>query len=98
MTAQNESANARAHLRICGRVQGVYYRASMIREAQQLGLNGWVRNCDDGSVEAIAEGPRTKLDALIAWCGQGPRGARVDGVDVHWEPPQRDFFGFAVKR
>jgi len=49
----------RVRLRIAGRVQGVYYRASTVQQAQSLGLTGWVRNCSDGSVEAVAEGAQT---------------------------------------
>ena len=98
MTTHNEGDSACAHLKIAGRVQGVYYRASMVREAQQLRLRGWVKNCDDGSVESIAEGPCSAIDALNAWCRQGPPGARVDSVDIRWEAPQRGFSGFVVMR
>lgn len=98
MTTHKQGDSARAYLKIAGRVQGVYYRASMVREAQELRLRGWVRNCDDGSVESITEGPRSAIDALIAWCRQGPPGARVDSVDIRWEAPQGSFSGFVVKR
>ncbi|HWP23421.1 MAG TPA: acylphosphatase [Candidatus Binatia bacterium] len=92
------SATARAHLKISGRVQGVYYRASTLQQAQRLGLTGWVRNCPDGSVEAVAEGPRHKIDELIAWCKNGPPGARVAEVAVRWEAPQHAFHGFSIVR
>ena len=98
MTSDNPAEKARAHLRVRGRVQGVYYRASMVREAQNLGLTGWVRNCDDGSVEAVAEGARQDVESLIAWSQQGPAGARVDKVEVHWEAPEHGFSGFVVRR
>jgi acylphosphatase len=70
----------------------------MVREAQNLGLIGWVRNRDDGSVEAVAEGARSDVESLIAWSQQGPAGARVDKVEVHWEAPDHSFFGFVVRR
>lgn len=70
------------HLRITGRVQGVCYRASMTEEATRLGLQGWVRNRQDGSVEALAQGPASAVQALIDWAHQGPRLARVDEVLV----------------
>ena len=92
------SATARAHLKILGRVQGVYYRASALQQAQRLGLGGWVRNCADGSVEAVAEGPRDKIEGLIAWCKSGPPGARVTVVDVRWEAPENAFRGFSIVR
>lgn len=95
---EHNSEASRAHLKITGRVQGVYYRASALQQAQLLGLTGWVMNCADGSVEAVAEGARTKLESWIAWCHQGPAGARVAGVEVRWEPAQGVFHGFTVKR
>lgn len=94
----NAPAKARVRLKILGRVQGVYYRASALQEAQKLGLTGWVRNCPDGSVEAVAEGPWDKIDGLIAWCKNGPPGARVTGVDVRWECPENTFRGFSIVR
>jgi acylphosphatase len=65
-----------------GRVQGVGYRASTAHEARRLGLSGWVRNLPDGTVEVEARGPVAAADALVGWLAQGPRGARVTGVDV----------------
>ncbi len=71
--------NAR-HLRIEGRVQGVGYRAWMVREARRLGLAGWVRNRADGSVEAIIAGPEPAVQALLTACRRGPIAARVDRI------------------
>jgi acylphosphatase len=72
----------RVELRVIGRVQGVFYRASTRTEAKRLGLRGWVRNEADGSVRLVAEGSREALDALVRWCHQGPAGARVDHVEA----------------
>ena len=69
-------------LRIHGRVQGVYYRASMVAKATRLGLHGWVRNRSDGSVEALVQGPADAVQTLIAWAHQGPEAARVERVQV----------------
>lgn len=73
-----------AHLVVRGRVQGVWYRGAMQREARRLGVVGWVRNCDDGSVEAEVAGEQDAVEAMVAWAHQGPRGARVSGVAVSW--------------
>jgi acylphosphatase len=93
-----DQSPVRAHVTIHGRVQGVYFRASTVYEAQNLGLTGWVRNCPDGSVEAVAEGDRKKIEEWIAWCGRGPSGARVDKVEVRWLPSRGEFQAFQIKR
>jgi acylphosphatase len=68
------------HLRIEGRVQGVGFREGCVRQARTLGLDGWVRNRRDGSVEVMARGGASALAALEAWLHRGPPPARVDGV------------------
>ena len=90
--------NARARLKIIGRVQGVYYRASTVQQAQNLRLTGWVMNCRDGSVEVVTEGAKAQIEELIAWCRQGPTGARVTEIDVRWETPENTFHGFVIRR
>jgi acylphosphatase len=69
----------------------------MEETARRLGVAGWVKNCVNGNVEAVAEGPAAVIDALIAWCWEGPPLARVDDVAVHEEPPQ-GLTGFRVTR
>lgn len=69
-------------LRITGRVQGVYYRASTVQQAQALGLRGWVRNRLDGSVEALVTGPADAVQTLVEWAQRGPAMARVERVAV----------------
>jgi acylphosphatase len=59
----------------------------MQHEAESRALTGWVRNLPDGRVEASVEGEPAQVDSLIAWCGDGPSGARVTGVEIHDEPP-----------
>ena len=80
------------HLCITGRVQGVGYRWSMAQEAKRLGVNGWVRNRLDGSVEAVVSGSIGSVEDLIEWAQRGPHLARVDGVDV--APARGLFEGF----
>ena len=70
------------HLHITGRVQDVYYQAGMALQADALGVCGWVRNCRDGSVEAVACGSASALRALIDWAQHGPPMARVHRVAV----------------
>ncbi len=65
-----------------GHVQGVWFRESARRQAHALGVAGWVRNREDGTVEAELEGPAADVDALVAWFGRGPSGARVDRTEV----------------
>jgi acylphosphatase len=84
-------------VRVEGRVQGVAFRACTREEALRAGVAGWVRNREDGSVEAVFEGPREGVEALVAWCREGPRGARVARVDVREEPCE-GLAGFEVRR
>lgn len=76
----------RAHVRIEGLVQGVWFRASTRDRAAELGLSGWVQNLPTGEVEAAFEGSRDAVEQALAWCRRGPPGARVDRCDVSWEP------------
>jgi acylphosphatase len=69
------------HVVIFGRVQGVGYRAFVAREAGRHCLEGWVRNCRDGTVEALFKGEAEVIDDMIATCRRGPSGARVDAVN-----------------
>ena len=68
-----------------GYVQGVFFRDSVRRLASRSGVGGWIRNNRDGSVEAVFEGEPEAVERLVSFCRQGPRGAHVDGVDVHDE-------------
>ena len=83
---------------VSGRVQGVSYRASTCDEARRLGLVGWVCNKHDGTVELEAEGPTDKIDALLAWCKNGPPAAKVDKVAVEELVPTGTDKSFAITR
>lgn len=83
------------HLRIHGRVQGVWFRESMRIEAERLAVSGWVRNTPDGAVEAVVQGQVSAVDALIAWVHKGPPLARVERIEI--TAADGSFSGF-VKR
>jgi len=85
------------HVLISGRVQGVFFRAETLRTALSFGLAGWVRNREDGRVEALFEGEDESVDRMLAWCRQGPPHARVDRVDMTEEPWSGDLKGFRIK-
>ena len=74
------------HVRIEGRVQGVWYRGWTVEEARHLGLDGWVRNRRDGSVEAVFAGPKEAVDAMVGLCHRGPPSARVERVVAEPSP------------
>jgi acylphosphatase len=92
------SERKRARLFISGLVQGVFFRDHTQRWASSLGLTGWVRNLDDGRVEALAEGPEADLQAFISKLHQGPPQARVEDVAVEWEPHRGEFNDFRILR
>ena len=71
-----------------GRVQGVFFRASLERLAAERGVAGFARNCDDGSVEAVFEGRANAVEELIAYAAEGPRDADVSHLDVTEEEPE----------
>jgi acylphosphatase len=89
---------SRIHIRIFGDVQGVFFRAGVQEEAQRLGLKGWVRNRDDGSVEVVAEGGTEALRELLEWCSHGPIGASVSRCEHEWLSGTGGFAGFEIKR
>jgi acylphosphatase len=89
---------ARVHLVVEGLVQGVAFRACTTDEARRLRVAGWVRNLPDGRVEAEAEGERSAVEALVAWCRRGPPAARVTGVRVTWAPYRGDLGAFETRR
>jgi acylphosphatase len=79
-----------------GRVQGVFYRDSCRREALAAGVTGWVRNREDGTVEAVFEGDERAVAALVSWCHHGPPRALVTRVEERTEAPE-GLSGFVVR-
>ena len=81
---------------ICGRVQGVFFRDTMRREANRHGVGGWVRNRPDGTVQAHLEGPPDAVAEVVLWCRTGPRGADVEDLRVIVAEPE-GVEGFSVR-
>lgn len=86
----------RAHVFVTGRVQGVYYRATTREMAQDQGVDGWVRNLDDGRVEAVFEGEEADVEAMVEFCHDGSTRANVTDVDATYEAPE-GLDGFEVR-
>ncbi|MCW4000235.1 MAG: acylphosphatase [Candidatus Bathyarchaeota archaeon] len=89
-------AKTRAHIYVGGKVQGVYFRQHTKRQAQIQGATGWVRNLEDGRVEAVFEGEEEAVRAMVEYCRHGPQSASVTAFEVSWEPYRGEFAGFEV--
>ncbi|MBZ0278477.1 MAG: acylphosphatase [Anaerolineae bacterium] len=87
----------RLHVIVHGHVQGVSFRYFTQMRAAEIGLTGWVRNLPDRTVEVTAEGGRADLERLLRFLRQGPTGATVTQVDVHWETASGIFSGFNIR-
>jgi acylphosphatase len=90
------SEKVRRRVVVRGQVQGVFFRDSARRRASQMGVAGWVRNCPDGTVEAVFEGDPDSVAAMVDWSRRGPRGADVDRVEESEEAPE-GLTGFSVR-
>ncbi|MBI3855521.1 MAG: acylphosphatase [Planctomycetes bacterium] len=97
LAARSLSCTLRVHLFISGTVQGVSFRASTQEEARRRSIVGWVRNLEDGRVEALAQGTKDKVDELVAWCRKGPPAAKVDKVEVSGREVGDEFRTFEVR-
>ena len=84
------------HVIIFGRVQGVFFRAETQRVAERFGVVGWVRNRPDGTVEAVFEGDQQAVDAVLAWCKEGPNLSVVEKVKVKWQDYTGEFSSFDI--
>ena len=91
------SGEVRKHVYLSGRVQGVGFRAFTMRTAQQLNVNGWVKNLSDGRVEAILTGSEEKVDKMLEQVKQGPSFAKVDDIEIREEDYQGQYDKFEVR-
>ena len=87
----------RVHIIIHGSVQGVFFRANAKKIADSLGLNGYAKNMDDGTMEVVAQGPIEKLKELIEYCKKGPEMSKVSKIDFKFEKAKSGFDGFEVR-
>ena len=92
----SDAERVRAHVFVTGEVQGVAYRANTEEAAKSRDLDGWVRNLDDGRVEAVFEGPRDVVEEMVEWCETGSPAADVSDVSVEYEGA-RSTDGFHVR-
>jgi acylphosphatase len=95
--ARRGSEVSQFRARVTGRVQGVGFRYFAQREAQRLGLKGWVRNLSGGDVEVVAQGPEDALQEMLRTLRQGPPLAWVRDVVVEWQPPDKSLVSFHIK-
>jgi acylphosphatase len=91
-----DPTRVRAHVLVSGRVQGVWFRQSTAERGIELGVDGWVRNLDDGRVEAVFEGTPVAVASALDYARTGPERARVSEVEVTYETPA-DEHGFTVR-
>jgi len=91
------SDRTRAHVFVSGTVQGVYYRASTRDAAREEGVDGWVKNRDDGRVEAVFEGAESAVESMVEWCHTGSDAASVESVEVKYGNPAGES-GFEVRQ
>ena len=96
--AQENPQDVRAHVWVKGRVQGVGFRAHVEYYARKIGVTGWVRNVGYDTVEAVAEGEKSKVERFIEMMKDGPSMSQVDEAKVEWEEPTGEFQMFGVKR
>jgi acylphosphatase len=88
---------ARCHVLVSGRVQGVFFRQNTLEKAQTLNLKGWVKNTEDGKVEAVFEGDKEKIEKILEWMRIGPPLAKVENLEIRWEDFKDEFENFEIK-
>ncbi len=87
----------RARVFVSGKVQGVFFRNKTQVEAYRRNITGWIKNLPDGRVEAVFEGRKSSVDAIIEFCRRGPTGAQVTKVETKWESPTREYKTFSIR-
>ena len=98
MAQEPPSPIPEAHVVVRGRVQGVNFRWNVQERARANNLTGWVRNLGDGSVEAVLQGPSDRVNKVVDWMRQGPRGAWVSSIEVNWSEAAEPSASFDIVR
>src|SRR5574341_2159455 len=96
--ASEYKMKTRVHILVSGKVQGVFFRKSTKNKAQELDITGWVRNLDDGRVEAVFEGEKEKVEKMVEWARKGPDYAEVKDIKIMRGEYKGEFRGFTVLR
>lgn len=87
----------RVEIKVCGQVQGVFFRQGVKELAEELGLTGWVKNEEDGSVKIVVEGEEENLQKLIEWCKKGTRWSKVEKVEIKKPEASNKFSSFVIQ-
>ena len=87
---------SRIHVFYSGRVQGVWFRLNTKKKADELNLSGWVKNTDDGKVEAVFEGDKKKVSNIVEWCSIGPTKAKVSKIEIFKKKYKKEYDNFSI--
>ena len=92
----NGHDKAKVHIVLSGRVQGVAFRYYARNMADKLGVKGWIRNLDNGDVEAVIEGKKVAVQQMVVWCKKGPSLAVVENISIDWQAYTGEFHKFNI--
>ncbi len=87
---------ARVHIFVSGKVQGAWYREGTKKEANKLKVFGWIKNLEDGRVEALLEGEKESLEKMLVWAKRGSFWSKVENIEISWEEHKKDFQDFKI--
>jgi acylphosphatase len=88
---------SRSHIFVSGKVQGVFFRENTREKAAEFGLNGFIRNLQNGKVEAIFEGEKEKIEKIIQWIKKGPETTQVENIEINWQNYKGEFKNFEIR-
>ena len=88
---------SRVHIFVSGKVQGVFFRENTRKKAAEFRLSGFVRNLQNGKVEAIFEGKKEKIEKIIQWIKKGPETVQIKNIEINWQNYQGEFKSFEIR-